>query len=214
MKKQIFAVLTAAALAFVGLNANAQSAPKIGYTDIDVLLAGHPKSKAVEAELQTRSTQYQNQMQSLQKDLQDKYTSYQKAEATMSDVIKADKQKELQGIQERLQTLQQNAQVELGQKQQQLLQPLLTDIDNAIKAVAKENNYTFILSSSISTQLNPVVLYADPSTEVTDLIFKKMGVDPEAVKKAAAAAQQPAATTPAAGAAKPATTPAKKPGNK
>ncbi len=207
MKKQIFAVLTAAALAFVGLNANAQSALKIGYTDIDVLLAGHPKSKAVEAELQTRSTQYQNQMQSLQKDLQDKYTSYQKAEPTMSDVIKADKQKELQGIQERLQTLQQNAQTELGQKQQQLLQPLLTDIDNAIKAVAKENNYTFILSSSVSTQLNPIVLYADPATEVTDLVFKKMGVDPEALKKAAAA--QPAAAQPAGqGAPK---TPAKKP---
>lgn len=207
MKKQIFAVLTAAALAFVGLNANAQSALKIGYTDIDVLLAGHPKSKAVEAELQTRSTQYQNQMQSLQKDLQDKYTAYQKAEPTMSDVIKADKQKELQGIQERLQTLQQNAQTELGQKQQQLLQPLLTDIDNAIKAVAKENNYTFILSSSVSTQLNPIVLYADPATEVTDLVFKKMGVDPEALKKAAAA--QPAAAQPAGqGAPK---TPAKKP---
>ncbi|OZI06746.1 hypothetical protein BWI93_18480 [Siphonobacter sp. BAB-5385] len=207
MKKQIFAVLTAAALAFVGLNANAQSALKIGYTDIDVLLAGHPKSKAVEAELQTRSTQYQNQMQSLQKDLQDKYTSYQKAEPTMSDVIKADKQKELQGIQERLQTLQQNAQTELGQKQQQLLQPLLTDIDNAIKAVAKENNYTFILSSSVSTQLNPIVLYADPATEVTDLVFKKMGVDPEALKKAAAA--QPAAAQPAGqGAPK---TPVKKP---
>ncbi|PMD97625.1 molecular chaperone Skp [Siphonobacter sp. BAB-5405] len=203
MKKQIFAVLTAAALAFVGLNANAQSALKIGYTDIDVLLAGHPKSKAVEAELQTRSTQYQNQMQSLQKDLQDKYTSYQKAEPTMSDVIKADKQKELQGIQERLQTLQQNAQTELGQKQQQLLQPLLTDIDNAIKAVAKENNYTFILSSSVSTQLNPIVLYADPATEVTDLVFKKMGVDPEALKKAAAA-------HPAAGQGAP-KTPVKKP---
>ncbi|MFT4031946.1 MAG: OmpH family outer membrane protein [Siphonobacter sp.] len=206
MKKQLFAVLTAVALAFVGMSAQAQTI-KIGYTDIDVLLAGHPKSKAVEAELNTRSTQYQNQIQSLQKDFQDKYAVYQKGQGTMSDVIRADREKELQGIQERVQTLQQNAQKELSDKQQQLLQPILTEIDNAIKAVAKENNYTFIFSSSISMQLNPVVLYADPSTEVTDLVFKKMGIDPEALKKAAAQQAAPS-TTPATGAPK-TTTPKK-----
>ncbi|MBO9638473.1 OmpH family outer membrane protein [Siphonobacter aquaeclarae] len=194
MKKQLFAVLAVVALAILGVDANAQTALKVGYTDIDVLLAGHPKTKTVEAELNTRRTQYQNQIQTLQKEIQDKIGAYQKAENTMSDVIKADKQKELQGLQERYQTLGQSAETELAQKQQQLLQPILTEIDNAIKAVAKENQYTFILSSSISMQLNPVVLYADPATEVTDLVFKKMGIDPEALKKAA---QQPAATTPA-----------------
>lgn len=193
MKKQLFAVLAVVALAILGVDANAQTALKVGYTDIDVLLAGHPKTKTVEAELNTRRTQYQNQIQTLQKEIQDKIGAYQKAENTMSDVIKADKQKELQGLQERYQTLGQSAETELAQKQQQLLQPILTEIDNAIKAVAKENQYTFILSSSISMQLNPVVLYADPATEVTDLVFKKMGIDPEALKKAA----QPAATTPA-----------------
>lgn len=194
MKKQLFAVLAVVALAILGVDANAQTALKVGYTDIDVLLAGHPKTKTVEAELNTRRTQYQNQIQALQKEIQDKIGAYQKAEPTMSDVIKADKQKELQGLQERYQTLGQSAETELAQKQQQLLQPILTEIDNAIKAVAKENQYTFILSSSISMQLNPVVLYADPSTEVTDLVFKKMGIDPEALKKAA---QQPATAAPA-----------------
>lgn len=193
MKKRFFVFLTAVIATCASGLVNAQtSAVKIGFTDIDVLLSNHPKAKQVEAELTTRRTQYQNQIQGIQKELQDKGAAYQKGAEQMSEVIRNDKMKELQTLNDRAQTLAQNAETELQQRQQQLLTPLLQEIQTAIDDVAKTNGYTFIISSSINMQMNPVLLYAAPENDVTDLVFKKLGVDPEAVKKAAEAARQEA----------------------
>lgn len=193
--KNVFRIILVALLAGVATQVDAQTASqKIGYTNVDYILSQMPETRVIETEIKTKEAQYQTLIQQKQKELQDKAANYQKNVATMSDVIRADMEKQLQGLQTNLQEFQQNAVQELQGKQQQLLAPVLEKIDKAIKEVAKENGYTFVLSTDISRELSPVLLYTTEEYNITDLVFKKMGVTPKPVATAPAAPAKPAAS--------------------
>lgn len=201
MKKAFWIAAVAVLAGLFGSQANAQQASqKIGFTNVDYLLSQMPELKTIEAEIKTKEAQYQNLLQARQKELQDKFAAYQKNAPTMSEVIRTDTEKQLQNLQASMQELQQNASTELQQKQQQLLAPVLDKIDKAIKEVAKENGYTFVISSDISNQLSPVLLYSTDEYDITNLVFKKLGVTPKpADAKPAASTTAPPAARPTTG---------------
>jgi outer membrane protein len=177
-----------------GSQANAQTTQKIGFTNVDFILSQMPELKTIEAEVKTKEAQYQNLLQQKQKELQDKYAAYQKNAATMSDVIRTDTEKQLQNLQQSAQEFQQTAASDLQQKQQQLLAPVLDKIDKAIKDVAKENGYALIINSDISAQLSPVLLYTTEDYNISDLVFKKLGVTPKPATAAGTGASKAPAT--------------------
>ena len=137
-----------ALVAFFGLaiaNVNAQQ--KIGYISLDYILAQMPEAKQVETELTATKTQYDNMYQSKVKDFQTKLADYEKNGTTMADVIKADREKELQGLQSSIEEFRQNSSTSLQKKQAQLLQPLLKKVEeNMHAAAAKENGYAFVFN--------------------------------------------------------------------
>jgi outer membrane protein len=107
----------------------------------------------------------------------------------MTDVVRADKEKELTGLQGSIQEFQRSADNSLQQKQQTLLKPALDKLQKTIDEVAKENGYTYVLNSDGAS---PVLLHGPKEGDISDMILKKMGVTPGAAQAAPAAA--PAAT--------------------
>lgn len=204
------AVVMVIALASLSIQAQ-QATQKIGWTDVDRVLNYLPDSKRITNELQIQQQQIQKAIEEKQKDLQDKYAAYQKNAGTWSDIIKADKEKQIQSGQQDLQEFQQASQETLQKKYQVLLSPVMAKIDAAVKAVGKENGYTLILNRDAGANTTPVVLYSgSDDIDITNLVLKKLGVDPavvekqtqDAAEKAAKALQpatQPKAATPAAG---------------
>ncbi|WP_246008966.1 OmpH family outer membrane protein [Hymenobacter metallilatus] len=193
--------LAVAALTFTTATASmAQTAAplKIGYTSVEYVLSQMPESKQIESQLKDYSTQLKNQLDAKYTEYQTKGQAFQNGQATMSDPVRADKQKELQNLQQSIQEFQQNAEVSLQQKQQALLKPALDKLQKNIDAVADENGYTYILNSDGAS---PVLLHGPKDGDVSDLILKKMGITPGAAPAAAA----PKVTAPAA---TPATVPA------
>lgn len=181
--------------AFIGLamsNVNAQQ--KIGYISLDYILAQMPEAKQVETELTATKTQYDNMYQAKTKDFQAKLADYEKNGATMDAVIKADKEKELQGLQAQIQEFGQTSQSSLQKKQAQLLQPLLKKIEDNMHASAKENGYAFVFNYDAGQGTTPIVLHAPDDANISDLILKRMGITP---KPLAPAPSTPAITSPA-----------------
>jgi outer membrane protein len=192
MKIKLF--LTAlVAVMFLSFQSNAQV--KIGYTNVDVILGQLPETKTVEAELKTRKDQYDASYKQKVTDFQTKLQAYEKGAATMSDVIKADKEKELQTAQASIEEFQKSAQDDLQKKQNQLLAPILQKIQTGIDAVAKEAAYTHVFNIDAGQGTTPILLYATEESNITNLVLKKLGVEPA---KAAAVPATPAATTPVA----------------
>jgi outer membrane protein len=184
------------AVMFLGFQSNAQV--KIGYTNVDVILGQLPETKTVEAELKTRKDQYDASYKQKVTDFQTKLAAYEKGAATMSDIIKADKEKELQGAQANIEEFQKSAQDDLQKKQNQLLAPILQKIQTGIDATAKENAYTHIFNIDAGQGTTPILLYATEESNITNLVLKKLGVDtsklitPPAAPAAAAPTTVPA----------------------
>jgi len=189
MKIKLFVI----ALALLGsFSINAQTF-KLGYTNIEYILQNMPDSKEISTKLSTEKAQYDKLYQEKLADAQKLLDDYQKNAATMSAVIRADKEKTLQNKQNELQELQQNAEAALSRKQQELIAPVMEKIQTAIDAVAKENGYTYVLNSDAGYGTTPVILVAPESENITTLVFKKLGVAaPEDPKTAAPATAAPA----------------------
>jgi outer membrane protein len=161
---------------FVG---KSQESLKIGFTDVGYILTNLPEFKQIESQLKTHNTQLQNQLEAKVKELKDKAAKFDKEAATMTEVVRNDKMKELQSLEQSIQEFQQNAQTSSQQKERQLLQPQYEKIQKAIDQVRVENNFDFIFNA------NPegvsVILSADEKKyNVSDLVFKKLGVTPPA----------------------------------
>ena len=151
------------------------TAQKIGYADWDYIFAQLPEYKQIDSELKTFGTQLENQLKAKSQELETKYKAYQAMPATTPDAIKADKERELQGMQESIQKFQQDAQTSLQTKQNSLMEPVFTKVGKAIEDVAKENGYSFIINPQLIGG-GDILLYNDEKYNISALVLKKLGV--------------------------------------
>lgn len=209
MKQKLIVLLVAMAMLSTPLLAQTTPAgglTKIGYTNVDYVISKLPESKLMQNQIEVTKAQLDKALGETYKEAQEKYEAYQKNGPQMTDVIRADKEKELQNLQTRITEMQTNAQQSLQAKQQTLLEPILTKVNNAIQEVGKESGFLYILNMDAGQGTTPIILFAaSEENNATNLILRKLGVDPDKIEAAAPAGAKPATTaTPAA--AKPATT--------
>ena len=85
---------------------------KIGFINADYILSQMPEAKQVEEDLKNTQKQYETLYQGKVKEFQDKLAAFEKlnADTKTPDIIKQDKEKELQNLQTSIQEFQQNSQ--------------------------------------------------------------------------------------------------------
>ncbi|GAB3983577.1 hypothetical protein GCM10028806_56960 [Spirosoma terrae] len=205
----------AAALLVGGLNAQAQAqttaAPtttaagplKLGYTNIDYILGQTPEAKDIQNQLTIQRTQSENELKRMQKELEDKYGAYEKGAAQMTDVIRKDRETELQTLQSRIQEFGRSAEQSLQTKYGQLVNPVVQKIQKAIDAVAKDNGYTYVFNLDAGANTTPILLVAPEENNITELVLKKLGIDPAKAATPAANANAPKPANAGSGAATP-----------
>ncbi len=162
----------------VAMSAQAQETQKIGYADWQYIFSQMPEFKQIENELKTHGTQLENQLKAKSTELETKYNAYKNMPATTPDAIRADKERELQGMQESIQKFQQDAQTSLQNKQGALMDPVIKKVGKAIEDTAKENGYAFIINPQTMNG-EDVLLYSDEKYDISKLVLKKLGITPK-----------------------------------
>ncbi len=203
MKNKLFLAMS---LVFGMAILPAKAQVKIGFINADYILSQMPEAKQVEEDLKNTQKQYETLYQGKVKDFQDKLAVYEKlsADPKTADIIKQDKEKELQNLQTSIQEFQQNSQSSLQKKQAQLLQPLLKKVEENMHAVAAENAYTYVFNYDAGMGTAPILLHYPTDANMSDLVLKKMGITPKPVTASATpATAAPATAAPAAAPAKP-----------
>jgi len=152
------------------------AAQKIGYVDMEYMFTQLPEFKQVTNELKTHNTQLENQLKAKYQEYEGKVKAYQAMPATTADAIRADKEREIQGLQESIQKFQQDAETSMRNKESTLMQPVYAKIAKAIEDVAKENGYTFVINGVLAG--NDILLYSDEKFDISALVLKKLGVTP------------------------------------
>lgn len=171
MKKFINLLVAAVFVTALGFSANAQS-PKLGHIDSSKILEALPERTTMEQELQTYYTELQSQLQTMASEYQSKVQEYEAQSATMSNLVRQSKEKEILDLQNRIQEFQQNAEAAFEQKRAELLKPLIEKIQNAVNSVGKEKSFTYIFDIATGA----TVYIGDNAVDITDMVKTKLGI--------------------------------------
>ncbi|MBP5642303.1 MAG: OmpH family outer membrane protein [Paludibacteraceae bacterium] len=162
MKKMIFTVLVA-----LPMIAAAQT---FGHVNTSELFQQMPEVAQVKAKMDTIQSQYEDQLASMQEEIQKKAQDYQANAATLPDAVKQIREQELQEMQQRIQMFYQTAEQDIQKKQQELLAPIHEKMSKAIKAVGEKSHFTYIFDSA-------AMVYIDPTaTDVMPAVKKELGI--------------------------------------
>lgn len=171
MMKNHLKVLAIVVLVAVSTTLSAQKATKIGHIDFGKLLEQMPGQDTVKVVMEKYVQDLQAQLQTMQSELELKATDYQKNVATMSSIIKATKEKEITDLQGRIEAFQQVAQQDIQGKQTELITPFVNKAKQAIKEVAKEGGYSYIMNA-----VEDLILYTEGGEDVMPQVKKKLGI--------------------------------------
>jgi outer membrane protein len=173
MKKYLLIAVIALFFVTVPRVAHAQTKgtpATVAHIDLDSLLEIMPAFKSASDSAQMFYAQLEQQMYAMSIELQRKTNEYDSLKTRLSPTILAIKEKELYQLQSNIQEFQQSAQQSYVERRDQLLAPILKNIEKAVKDVAIAKGYRYVLDSSKSGN---VVLYAaDTDNIFTDVRIK------------------------------------------
>ncbi|MBL0182206.1 MAG: OmpH family outer membrane protein [Chitinophagaceae bacterium] len=178
MKKLIVGAVMALGI----FSASAQT--KIGYINTDVLISLMPEAAKVDSQLREYQQSLQLQGQTLQIEADKKRDDYFKDSATLSASMKEIRRDELVKLYARLQSYDEEAQQKASQYAQSKIGPVREKALEAIKTVAKEKGYSYVLDESTNA-----ILVAPPGDDLLNAVKAKLGIKDPA---AAAPATKPA----------------------
>ena len=150
--------------------ANAQV--KIAHVNTAEILDAMPDKAKAEKSLEKYYGELQSQLETMAKEYQTKMQDYEANQATMSNLVKQSKEKEIIDLQTRITQFQANAENEFEAKRAELLKPILDKIQNAINSVGKEKGYTYIIDLATGA----AVYVGDNAVDVTKDVKSKLGI--------------------------------------
>jgi len=165
MKKVLIAIIALSTT----LSVSAQQ--KFGHIDSAALLELMPEKAAAEKDLQAFAKEFETALQEMAKEYEGKIQSFQANEKSMVETVRNTKMREIADLERRIQEFQQQAQEEVGKKEQEVLTPIIDKARKAIDEVAEAKGYTYVFDSSLG-----VLLYADDSEDILADVKAKLGL--------------------------------------
>ena len=163
MKKLLFAGIMALGM----FTSSAQN--KLGYINTDELVSTMPEAAKADAELKEFKTGLGQQYQDLSMELNAKDSAFVKDSVKLSSSMKEIKRGELIKLYQRVQGFQQESQEEYQAKANDKIAPIREKALIAIRAVAKENGYTYIFNEDN-------LLVMPQGDNILSLVKAKLGI--------------------------------------
>ena len=145
---------------------------KFAHIDIQKLVATLPDKVKADKALQDEANKLQSQLKIMSEELDKKYSEYMSQKDSLPDLVRSIKEKEIQDQNQRIQNYNQLAQQSLGQKEQELLKPIIEKVQKAIDEVGAENGFIYIFDVSSKV----ILFYSDKSVDAEPLVRTKLGI--------------------------------------
>lgn len=147
--------------------------PKYGHMNLGNLLSELPATALAEANLRVVADSLNQKDSLLTSAFQAAYLQLKKEydERTLTAVQTQTRQAELENQRQEIQKYEEQAQQLLEKRRGELLEPILARIDEAIRAVAKENGFLMIFDVS-----SGAMLFAAETIDVTPMVKKQLGL--------------------------------------
>ncbi|MBX3736235.1 MAG: OmpH family outer membrane protein [Candidatus Didemnitutus sp.] len=214
MHKAIRTLLACAGLLAGVASLQAQALLKVIVVDMAKVYDTHYKTEEANAKFNDAAQRAQEQLEKLNQDIQKDVEEYKAlVEQTKSplanDQARAKagedaqkKMQDIQNLQNEAQNFRNNTQRSLQQRAKNHRDLIMDEIMKVVNDISRAKGATLVLDKSGPSILGiPVILYSDPSYDITDEVVKEVNKDrpaPAAAPATTGAAAAPAATTPAA----------------
>ena len=145
---------------------------KIDTVNVQELFDAMPEKATAEASLKNASDKYQAEYKTIQDEFNKKYADYQALanDAATPQTIKERRMQELQENDQKIQTFQRQAKLDLDELRKNLTAPIYAKIQKAVEAVGNEEGITYI----IDTSDNRVVFRGAGAIDVTAKVKAKL----------------------------------------
>ena len=176
MKNKVLLLLVTVGLSvFGGLSATAQQM-KVGYVNLDLVLAYMPEMQEANASLQIYQQKLEEDLQKRQGYLETKYQDYVALaqEGASQEVLKP-MEAELTKLDGEVKQKAAESEQKLVKKRQELMAPLSERMQLKIDELAAEEGYDLILNSVDGTG-NSIVLFSTEGTELSEKLMAKLGI--------------------------------------
>ena len=142
MKKLILMLMLMAPLATF--------AQKFGKVNTNTIMQALPEISKINGELEATAKQYENELKTMQDELQRQAEAYDKGKSTMNATAQKSKEQELQQLYQKYQQTQMDNQKALQKAQQDKMQPIINKVRSAIESVGKAGGYTYIFEDGVA----------------------------------------------------------------
>ena len=170
--RHFLSAITFSLLLFAGTSASAQTM-KFGHIDFQALIQSMPEREVAQKTMAKTQSDLESQLAVMQKEYQTKGQEYVALvkQANVTDAIRQAKEADIQSLQERITTFQQQAQENLQKEESKQFQPIVEKARKAIGEVAKEQGMLYVF------EVNSVLYYnATVSTDMMPLVKAKLGL--------------------------------------
>ncbi len=166
--KRSLTLIFAVALMFVASNSFAQKFARI---DSNQLLSLMPESDSAKKQLEAFMKESREAYETMNVEFNNKAADYEKKQPTLTESMKAQKEKELQELMKRIQDYPQIVQQGQEEMSQKLYTPIREKALNAIKKVGKDNGFACVLEAGAT-------LYVDEAqiTDALPMVKKELGI--------------------------------------
>lgn len=149
-------------------SAQAQDDLKIGFVNMQLLMANAPQTQAANKKLQEEFAPRQAELQSLQEDLQEKLETYNRDSSVMGEAERTQLERELQQGDRDLKRRQDELQEDLNFRQNELLEQLQSSVIGRVQAYLKDEGYDIVLTNAV---------YVSDAIDITDDVLQAISND-------------------------------------
>ena len=143
---------------------------KFATVNLQTIFQAMPETTAATAAIQEKAKQYEDENLKMREELEKKYTEYTAERETLPENIRARREQEIQEISQRMENFMEVARNDLQQQQEQLIAPIQEKLMNAVKEVATEGNYVYVLDEQ------QVVFKGSMTEDITPKVIAKLGI--------------------------------------
>jgi outer membrane protein len=147
---------------------------KVAHINTGEILQKMPEIKEVEKQLGEFQASFEKALLTMQQDLKDKneaYETLQKTPTTPKSVLEV-KRKELEDLYANYQQFQASAQEELSAKREELLEPVIKKVKDAIIQVAKEKGFDYVFDATEGGGM----IYGDTRYDIMNEVLKRLSI--------------------------------------
>jgi outer membrane protein len=146
---------------------------KIGYVDSGAVMDKLPDAKDAQQRIDTQIADWEKELKVMQKEWKDKYDDYERRKLIMGNQKKAEVEKELVTLEEKIDDFRQSkfgVNGELYKKQEEFMKPIQNQVFTAIEEVAVEKELDFVFDRSGDL----IFLYAKEEYDITSDVLNKL----------------------------------------